>query len=81
MGRATFQKTLIFPSTQVKSRSLGTSSKVTLRMKSQQEGELTSQSLHPEKAAGSKYNSTSGLTPHEKLETKAEFYASTQAEA
>ena len=38
--------------------------------------------LHgPEKAAGSKYNSTSGLTPHGQLERNAEFHASTQDEA
>ena len=38
--------------------------------------------LHPpEKDADSKYNSTSGLTPHEQLERQAEFHASTQDEA
>ena len=50
-------------------------------MKSEHERALTAQ-LHPlEKAAGSKYNLTSGLTPHEQLERQAEFRASTQDEA
>ena len=53
MVRSTFRKTAISPSTQGKSRCLGTSSNVTLRMKSQHEGALTPR-LHPlEKAAGS----------------------------
>ena len=54
MGRATFRKTPISPSTQDNSRFPGTSSNVTLRMKSQHEGELTPQLLRPEKATGSK---------------------------
>ena len=38
--------------------------------------------LHPpEKATGSKYNSISGLTPHEELERQADFHASAQDEA
>ena len=50
-------------------------------MKSQHEGGLTPQ-LHPrERAAGSKYNSTSGLTPHEQLKRQAEFRVSTHDEA
>ena len=35
----------------------------------------------PEKPAGSKYSSTSGLSPREKLKKKAEFHASKQDEA
>ena len=35
----------------------------------------------PEKPAGSKYSSTSGLSPREHLECQAEFHASTQDEA
>ena len=50
-------------------------------MKSQHEGALTPRLHPPEKATGSKYNSTSGLTPHEQLKMQAEFHASTQAEA
>ena len=34
----------------------------------------------PEKPVGSKYSSTSGLSPHQKLEWQAEFHASTQDE-
>ena len=34
-----------------------------------------------EKSAGSKYSSTSGLSPHELLERQAGFHASTQDEA
>ena len=50
------------------------------------EDEVTTQGalthwLHPqEKAASSKCNSTSGLTPHEQLERQEEFRASTQNE-
>ena len=50
-----------------------TSSNVTLRMKSQHEGALTPQLHCPETTAGSKYNSTSGLSPCEQLERQAEF--------
>ena len=81
MGRATFQKTPIPPSTQDKYRCPGTIENVNLRMKSQQEGALTPQLHHPEKATGSKYNSTSGLSPHEQLKRQAEFHSSTQYEA
>ena len=42
-------------------------------MKSQHEGAQTPQLHHPETAAGSKYNTTSGLSPHEQLERPAEF--------
>ena len=63
MDPATCRKTPISPSTQDNSPCLGTSSNVTLRMKSQQEGALTPQFHYPEKAAGSKYNSSSGLSP------------------
>ena len=35
----------------------------------------------PEKPTGYKYNSTSGLSPLEQLERKAEFHFSTQDEA
>ena len=81
MGHATFQKTPISQSNQVKSRCPGTYSNVTLRMKSKHEGALPPW-LHPlEKAAGSKYNLTSGLTTHEQLERQAEFHASTQDKA
>ena len=42
----------------------------------------TDTSVHRlEKPAGSKYSSTSGLSPREKLERTAEFHASTQDEA
>ena len=75
MGRATFRKTPISPSTQDKSQCPGTSSNVTLRMKSQHEGPLTPQLHRPEKVAGSKYNSTSGLSPLEQLERQAEFHS------
>ena len=51
------------------------------RMKSQHEGTLSPWLHPPEKAACSKYNSTSGLTPHEPLERQSEFCASTQEEA
>ena len=48
---------------------------------SQHKGALTPQ-LHPlEKATGSKFNSTGGLTPHSQLEREAELHASTQDEA
>ena len=36
---------------------------------------------HPEKTAGSKYSSTSGLSPREHLDRQVEFHASTQDEA
>ena len=36
---------------------------------------------HSEKPTGSKYSSTSGLSPREHLERQAEFHASTQGEA
>ena len=81
MGHATFRKTAISPSTQGKSRCPGTSSNVTTRMKSQHEGAVTPRLHPPEKAAGSKYKSTSGLTPDEQLERQAEFRASTYDEA
>ena len=81
MGHATFRKTPISPSTQDKSRCLGTYSNVTLRMKSQNEGALIPQLHHPEKSAGSKYNSTSGLSPQDQLQRQAEFHSSTQNEA
>jgi len=81
VGRATFGKTPISPSTQGKSQCLGTSSNVTLRMKSEHERALTPQLHRMEKSAGSKYNSTSGMTPHEQFERQAEFRASTQDEA
>ena len=35
----------------------------------------------PEKPIGSTHSSTSGLSPHEKLERQAEFLSSTQDEA
>ena len=54
MGRATFQKTPISPSTQGKSRYWGISSNVTLRQKSKHEGALTPPLHGPEKAIGSK---------------------------
>ena len=73
MGRATFQNTPTSPSTQDKPQCLGISSNVTLRMKSEHERTMTSQLHHPETAAGSKYNSTSGPSPHEQLERPAEF--------
>ena len=81
MGRATFLKIPISPSTQGRSQCSGTSLNVTLRMKSQHEGALIAWLHPPEKATGSKYNSTSGLTPHEQLKMQAEFHASTQDEA
>ena len=81
MGHATFRNTFISLSTQDKSQCLGTSSNVTLRMKSQHEGALTPLLHHLEKAASYKYNLTSGLSPREQLERKAEFHSSTQAEA
>ena len=80
MGRATFQK-MISPSTKDMSRCLGTSSNVTLRMKSQHEGALTPQLHHLEKAPGSKSNSTSGLSTREQLERQEEFHFSTKDEA
>ena len=80
VGCVTFRKTLISPSTQDKSRCPVTSSNVTLRMKSQHEGALTPQLHHLEKAAGSKYNSTSGLSPCEQRKRQAEFHSSTQDE-
>ena len=50
-------------------------------MMSKHEGAVTAH-LHPlEKAAGFKYNLTSGLTPHEQLERQAEFRSSAQDEA
>ena len=60
---------------------MGASLNVTLRMKSQHEGALTPQLNRQEKAAGSKYNSTSGLTLHEQLERQVEFRVSIQDEA
>ena len=81
MERATFGKTPISRSTQEKFRCPGTSSNLTPRMKSQHEVALTLQLPPPEKAAGSKYNSTSGLTCSELFERNAEFHASIQDEA
>ena len=81
MRCAIFGKIPISQSTQDKCLCLGTSSNVTLRMKSQHEGTLTPQLHHSEKATGFKYNSTSGLSPHEQLERQAEFHSSTQDEA
>ena len=81
MACATFQKTPIAPSTQENSRCPGTSSNVTLWMKSQYEGALTPLLHHLEKAADSKYNSTSALSLREQLERQAEFHSSTQDEA
>ena len=81
MGRATFQKTPIPPSTQDKYRCPGTIENVNLRMKSQQEGALTPRLHPPEKATGSKCNSTRGLTPHSQLERQAEFHVSTKDKA
>ena len=81
MGRGTLRKTTISLSTQDKSRCPGTSSNVTLRMKLQQEGALTPQIYRPEKAVGSKYNSTSGQSPREQCERQLEFHASAQDEA
>ena len=75
---ATFRKTPISPSTQGKFRCPGTFLSVTLRMKSQHKRELTPQLHRPGKAAGSKYNSTSGLTPKEQLQRQADFLASTE---
>ena len=75
MYRATFRETPISPSSQEKSRCPGTSLNVTLRMKSQHEGALTLQLHCPETAAGSKYNSTSGLSPRKQLERPVEFKA------
>ena len=73
MCRATFQKTPISPSTQERTQCPGTSSNVTVRMKSQQEVALTPQLHRLERASGSKYNLTSGLSPREQLESPAEF--------
>ena len=81
MGCATFQKTPISPSTQDKSQCPGTASNVTPRMKSKHKGALTHRLRPVEKVAGSKHNSTSGLTSHEQLERQAEFRGSTQDEA
>ena len=81
MGRATFRKTPISPSTQDKSRCPGTSLNVTLRMKSPDEGALTPQLHRLQKATGSKNNLTSGLSPREQLERQVEFHSSTQDEA
>ena len=58
---------------QERSRCPGTSSNVTLKMKLQNEWALTPQLQHLETAPGSKYNSTSGLSPPEQLERPAEF--------
>ena len=81
MGRATLQKKPCSPSTQDKSRYPGTSSNVTLRMKSELEGALTPQ-VHPlEKKAGSKSNLIRGLSPHEQLKRQVEFHYVTQDEA
>ena len=77
MGLAIFQKTSISPSTQDKSRCPGISSNITLRMKSQHQGALTAQLHGPEKAEGSKYNLTNGLSKHEQLEKQTEFHFST----
>ena len=81
MGHATFLKTPISPSTQDKSRCPGTYSNVTLRMKSQHEGALTPKLHRPKKAAGSKYNSTSGLSPRDELQRQVELHSLTQNEA
>ena len=81
MGHDTFLKTPISPSTQDKSQCSGSYLNVTLRKKSQHEGALTPWLHRLEKVTGSKYNSTSGLSPHEQLERQAEFHSSTQDEA
>ena len=81
MVHATFQKTPISLSTQGKSRFLDTSLNVTSRMKSLHEGALTPLLHLLEKASGSKYNSTSGLSPREQLERQVEFHSSTEDEA
>ena len=81
MVHATFQKTPISLSTQGKSRFLDTSLNVTSRMKSLHEGALTPRLHLLEKASGSKYNSTSGLSPREQLERQVELHFSTQKEA
>ena len=64
----------------IRTQSPQISSNVTLWMKSRHEGALTPQLHRLEKPAGSKYNSTSVLSPHEQLERKAEFHSSTHDE-
>ena len=65
----------------IRTRCPDTSLNVTLWMRSQHQGALTPQLHHLEKPTGSKYNSTSGLSPHQQLERQAEFHCSTQDEA
>ena len=48
---------------------------------SQHQGALTPWLHPPEKATGSKCNSTRGLTPHSQLERQAEFHVSTKDKA
>ena len=81
MGHDTFLKTPISPSTQDKSQCSGSYLNVTLRKKSQHEGALTPWLHRPEKPTGSKYNSTSGMSPREQLGSQGEFHSSTQDEA
>ena len=73
MGQATFQKTWISLSIQERSLCPGTSSNVILRMMSQHERVLPPQLHHLETAAGSKYHSTSDLSPREQLKWPSEF--------
>ena len=70
----------ISPSIQGNSRWLDTSANVTPRMKSTRRGTDTPVH-HPEKSAGSKYSSTSCLSPCEQLKRQAEFHSPTQDEA
>ena len=65
MGVATFLRPRIPDPLLIRTRCTDTSSNVTLWMKSEHEGELTSQLPPPEKPAGSKYNSTHGLSRRE----------------
>ena len=62
-----------FPVHSRKVRCSGTSSNVTLKIKSHHEGELTTQLHHPKTGAGFKYNTTSGLSPREQLERQGKF--------
>ena len=65
----------------IRTRCPDTSSNATLWMKSQHEGGTDTPVHHPEKPAGSKYSSRSGMSPIEKLGRQAEFHSSTQGEA
>ena len=81
VGCATFQKTLISPSALEKNpRSrpffeCNPVNEVTTRR-----GNDTPMH-HLQETAGSKYSSTSGLSPREQLQRQAEFHSSTKAEA